>query len=346
MKKHKKSTKHSKSAPSSLPAGTAYQQLVAAVVKAFDKGAVVTPAVWVQGPDGRRDMDVSIEGFLDEKPYRGVIECKDFVLKTSGKVGIAYVDALDSKRHDIGVDFALICSNSGFSEDAMKKARRKGIGLISVLAQGDSRVKVVIEQLIYFRKVCLGSISCTYYPSDPSQLAKIPNIQSGDITHQGKLVERWLYQKAVQYATNNPTCSDQMRATFKLLAPCQFDVRGDVVELHTIEATFQPQTRCFSQVVTLDAKMAMYDYLRGRMKFAPGENTYTINGLDFDKGTPVDCVEDLFKFQPVMPGEMDFQFTMLEQVPPLYDDSVADLDHLVCPADLEGFSPFALTKRE
>ena len=160
MKKPKKhQPRRHKRDVAGLPAGTAYQQLVASVVKAFDPGAIVSEGVWIDGPDGSRDMDVSVKGFLDGKPYSGVIECKDFTLKTSGRVGIGYVDALDSKRHDIGVDFAVICSNSGFSEDAMKKARRTGIGLSSVLAQGDSRVKVVIEQLIDFRKVSVGTIT-------------------------------------------------------------------------------------------------------------------------------------------------------------------------------------------
>ena len=84
----------------------------------------------------------------------------------------------------------------------------------------------------------------------------------------------------------------------------------------------------------------MYDYLRGRLRIAPGENTYTINGVDFDKGTPVACTEDLFVFHPVMPGELNIQLIMCEQVPPLYDETVADLDHLVCPEDLKGFAPF------
>jgi hypothetical protein len=84
----------------------------------------------------------------------------------TGKVGRPFVDALDSKRHDLQADAAFICSNSGFTEDALNKARRKGIGAISVLAAADSRVKVVIEKEIYFRRVLLGERAFTYHGLD------------------------------------------------------------------------------------------------------------------------------------------------------------------------------------
>jgi hypothetical protein len=135
------------------PAGTAYQELVATMAKAFDPTANVRAGEWIEGPDGRLDMDVSIRGSLDGKPTLVVIECKDFDLNKTGKVGRPFIDALDSKRHDLEADAAFICSNSGFTEDALNKARRKGIGAISVLAEDDSRVKVVIETEIYFRRV-------------------------------------------------------------------------------------------------------------------------------------------------------------------------------------------------
>jgi hypothetical protein len=125
------------------------------MAKAFDSNADVQAGRWVEGPDGRLDMDVSIEGQVNGCPIRVVIECKDFDLHKTGKVGRPFVDALDSKRHDLGVDAAFICSNSGFTEDALSKARRKGIGMISVLAEGDARVKAIIEKEIYFRKIAI-----------------------------------------------------------------------------------------------------------------------------------------------------------------------------------------------
>jgi len=49
-----------------------------------------------------------------------VIECKDW----NRPIGIAFIDALDSKRRDLGASIAMICSNSGFTSDALRKAAR------------------------------------------------------------------------------------------------------------------------------------------------------------------------------------------------------------------------------
>src|SRR5215475_1322251 len=99
--------------------GKAYQQLVAEVANAFDPGAKVTEGEWIVGPDGRLDMDVAIRGKINGKDILIVIECKDFNPKSTGKVGREFVDALDSKRHDLGASIAMICSNSGFTADAL-----------------------------------------------------------------------------------------------------------------------------------------------------------------------------------------------------------------------------------
>ena len=69
------------------PAGRAYQELVAEVMRAFDPGAEVRAGEWVDGPDGRLDMDVSIRGTVKGNPTLVVIECKDFNPATTGRVG-------------------------------------------------------------------------------------------------------------------------------------------------------------------------------------------------------------------------------------------------------------------
>jgi hypothetical protein len=82
-----------------------------------------------------------------------VIECKDFDPVTTGKVGRPYVDALDSKRQDLDASTTKISSNSGFTTDALRKAKRKGIRMVSVLKRGDNLVRAKVEQKIYTRRV-------------------------------------------------------------------------------------------------------------------------------------------------------------------------------------------------
>jgi hypothetical protein len=124
--------------------GTLYEHVVAKVLKSMDPGASVERGVWVEGPDGRRELDVFISGMTDGRHRRVLVECKDFDPKTSGPIGIAYVDALESKRRDLDVDVSLICSNAGFTADAASKARRVGIGLMAVMKKGDRRIRIAV----------------------------------------------------------------------------------------------------------------------------------------------------------------------------------------------------------
>ena len=80
------------------PSGIAYQELVATMAQAFDPNAKVQVGEWIEGPDGRLDMDVSIRGSLDGRSTLAVIECKDFDIARTGKVGRPFVDALDSRE--------------------------------------------------------------------------------------------------------------------------------------------------------------------------------------------------------------------------------------------------------
>lgn len=75
-----------------------------------------------------------------------------------------------SKRHDLKADFAFICSNSGFTKGALRKARRKGITPVSILSAGDDRIKLVISKEIYFRKdIQIDPIEHTYFISGALQ---------------------------------------------------------------------------------------------------------------------------------------------------------------------------------
>ena len=117
--------------------GRHYERVVSEVLKAFAPNAAASSGKWVQGPDGRRDLDVFIDGMSGGQRRRVLVECKDYNPNTTGPVGIAVIDALDSKRRDLNMDVAMVCSNAGYSGDAMRKAARVGIGLVSVMRKGD-----------------------------------------------------------------------------------------------------------------------------------------------------------------------------------------------------------------
>ena len=113
-----------------------------------DPSVKVKEGTWVDGPDGRRDLDVAIRS-ADGEELLAVIECKDW----HKPIGIGFIDTLDSKRRDLGTRAALICSNSGFTADALRKAARVGSPMLSALKKGDGRFRVVVRQQIYTRTV-------------------------------------------------------------------------------------------------------------------------------------------------------------------------------------------------
>jgi hypothetical protein len=128
-----------------LNRGDAYQNAVASVAESIDPSADVEVGAWTNGPDGRRDLDVVIRPKPAGSAPLVVIECKDW----NRPIGIAFIDALDSKRRDIGASIAMICSNSGFTTDALRKAARVGIPALAALIEGDNRIRVVVRNQIY-----------------------------------------------------------------------------------------------------------------------------------------------------------------------------------------------------
>ena len=59
-------------------AGEEYQELTALVAKALDPDANIKTGIWVEGPDGDREVDVEVRGTVDGVPHFIHIECKDW----------------------------------------------------------------------------------------------------------------------------------------------------------------------------------------------------------------------------------------------------------------------------
>jgi hypothetical protein len=314
------------------PLGSVYQDLVAYVVKSFDPDAEVKTSEWINGPDGRLDMDVSVRGKVDGKPTLLVIECKDFDLKKTGKVDRPIVDALDSKRHDLGADTVMISSNSGFTKDALSKCARKGIGAISVLYQGEECVKIIIEQEIYFRKVRLDSIQCTY---QGNALKAYTYLREDEFRYQGKSVDAWLQQQASLIASLNPQISKRLNATFNLKEDSKLEIKGEEVRVEKIGISFTPITQWYSQTVQLDAALGIYDYIRGRVKLAAVNNQYIIKGVNFDTGTAIESAPETELGKDLLSGEMDISLVMVEGLNIPIGSQIPKLEDLIIPEDLD-----------
>jgi len=274
--------KRGKASRQALPAGSAFQRLTGEIVQAFDPGAIVEVGKWIQGPDGRRDMDVAVRGILGGKLFILLIECKDYNPKTTGPVGIEFVDALDSKQKDLATDYAIICSNSGFTKDALSKAKRVGIGMISVIKTGDQRVKAQILEKIYFRKIHLHEWNVSYWRDGSEDLPTTLHA----LRYNGRSVGTWVQQKVGMILGGLMQSTDGfLEIPLRLITPVLFTSGTRSFVIRRIDISIRAQVAWFSQVVELNASTGIYNYLRGKIRLAPGDQQYEIRGLNLDGGT-------------------------------------------------------------
>jgi hypothetical protein len=143
-------------------AGDEYREMVGTVMAALDVGSAVKTEQWITGPDGERDMDVEVRGTLNGAPHFILVECKDH----ARPIGIGFVDAFESKIRDLKSDRAIMFSNSGFTQDALKKANRVGIEMASAIKAGDDTVKIEVHREVVARRLTLTFGSVFLYPFD------------------------------------------------------------------------------------------------------------------------------------------------------------------------------------
>jgi hypothetical protein len=304
---------------------SAYRQLVAAVIHSFEPKATLSVGILVATPDGTRKIDVEVRS-----PDNSRLTAVDIVnLPIGQKAGVEVVDAADSKMADIKATAILVCSNTGFDAIAIAKAKRKKIGLISVLRQGDKRVKAVIEEEMYLRKIDITPLTITYNGE------VLQNLKSNEITYNGVPVDAWLQLKASQVAAMNPDLTFGITDTFNLKEPTVFYRQDRRVTLTSIAVSFQPKVQWLSQIVQFDAKTGIYDYVRGRVLVAAGDNSYTVSGIDFDHAKPLSGpppANDLLGVG-LKPGEVAVALALVHGAPEKGID-IANLDDLIRPEDL------------
>ncbi|MDA7963808.1 restriction endonuclease [Ruegeria sp.] len=108
-------------------AGTRYERLAAKVLKSLhEQDAVVHDIRVIGNSDVKHQIDVTIN--KDGQNHRILVECKDFDIR-GAKVGLDVVRSFRSVLEDTGADSGLILTCNGFTRDAKKYAKSKGIKL-------------------------------------------------------------------------------------------------------------------------------------------------------------------------------------------------------------------------
>lgn len=112
---------------STTKSGTRYERLAAFVLKSLEQSNIVVHDIKLTGDaDVPHQIDVSIQE--SDRQKRVLIECKDFDI-SGQKVGLPVVTHFFGVVQDVHPDEAIIITCNGFTKDARKFAKNKGIKL-------------------------------------------------------------------------------------------------------------------------------------------------------------------------------------------------------------------------
>lgn len=312
--------------------GIPYEKVVAEVIASFDASANISQGNWVEGPDGSREMDVLVEGTVNGTPRRLMVECKDFNPKSTGPVGIEYVDALDSKRRDLAVDSAVICSNAGFTTGAINKAKRVGIGLISVLKKGDARVRFQVVEEVYPREIKVERSGIIL--KDGETLILLNGLPPAQITYRGLSIEGWAAARMLSFLAYQPIVNGPVTDTLRFRHPVELHIAGKPVQVTTLKIWYELSGRWLSTVATIDATNAIYDWIRRRVRI-PSNSKYTIDySFDINKATPISAPPSSeLRRDRFLQGEVAGRFMRVSGLLPA-TSPYANLGPLILPEDL------------
>jgi hypothetical protein len=314
--------------------GRAYEQVVADVAKEFDPSADVKVGEWVKGPVGLREVDVLITGTVDGIARRVLIECKDYDSRKR-RIGIAVIDATDSKRRDLAADFTLICSNAGFSKDAMRKAGRVGIGLIGVLKEADPRIRYKVFDEIYTRRVDLWNKADIDVKVVTGSVA---TWTVEEIAYQGASVLAWLQHRTVLFVVRNRVVNGTHVLLFRFGRPVLIQQGGLSAFMTEISVRVKLTGQWIAQEVEIDASSGLYDWLRKRVRLAPTGEPHKLSYKDVKFGTGGTVVEihpDLDSLSPSPVKENEVHLEIIDLGGFVVPEKFADLDPLLVPEDAD-----------
>lgn len=112
--------------------GKKFEKLAESVFNTLSRNEQYTNVqrdVKLEGPDGeKRQIDVLLETNVFGFKTTALVECRDYKIP----LNISHVDGFHSKVGDLSGDVAILISRKGFSDNAIKKAKRRNIKLCTL----------------------------------------------------------------------------------------------------------------------------------------------------------------------------------------------------------------------
>lgn len=314
--------------------GSPYQQLVAEVLQVFQPNAVVSHGQWIKGPDGSLDLDVSIRGLINGKQQHFVIECKDFDVTKSGKVGRPLVDAFESKRRDIGADWVAMCSNSGFTADALRKCARVGIGAITLMRQGDRRVRAVVDDEVYVRKYTLTGAEVKLIGIGAARKW----IEERQIL--GKAIEDWMIARIRQILFLEPRIDESFAACHRIDPRFTTGIYSEPSDKYRLDLLASLDITWTAREATWDSDNAVFNYLTQKIHQPMQDGLKHSISMTVDIANPRPVPHPPSFVNPGRMGSVVHPFIELEffehnLVSDMTDSERAEVNTRFCKADID-----------
>ena len=316
-------------------AGKQFELVVSDVVKEMDPDSTVRRGEWIEGPDGHRELDVFVEGTVDGVSRRIHIECKDYD-PDSRPIGVAHIDALDSKHRDLKFDASLLCSNAGFTQPAIKKAKRLGIGLIGVLRKGDKRIRYRIFDEIYVRRVNFVPNSANINIGWVEILPDQGNLGLEEILFESLPVFNWIKNRMFIFVASNPIVKGTHLLSFRFKHPVEFSLPIGFAAAKSVSVEFKLTGGWVAQRVQIDATCGLYDWIRQTIRRAPGAGKLVFKDVKIGKGgNPINCPPDFHLYDPAALNAGEISMWILDMGGYDSPKEIPSLDQFVVDEDLE-----------
>lgn len=309
--------------------GDEYQEIVALVQQALDPDAQVKAGQWIEGPDGQRDMDVEVRGTINGERHFILVECKDW----KRKAGIGVVDALESKRRDLGADSAVIYSNSGFTEPSLRKGKRVGIRLFSALRAGDPRIRFILHREIVAKVRSVTKYSILFF-GDVDEMVKLPlDWTPHDIEYAGKPMVNFFRDESL-VILKQEKMAKSITATYVFDLPILIDVQGNSISVKVMQLIMECIETHVSQIVEENVTLGHYDFLNDTVTI-PNKQALIVGQFDNTKWREIDTTKFKIERKEQQPNSIQFEFTLFKPVVGVDEAGTPQLSALIKERSIE-----------
>ena len=307
-------------------AGDQYQELVGTALRALYPAADVTVGEWIQGPDGRRDLDVSVRIVSGDTTRLILIECKDW----KDKVGVPEIDKLESKRHDLKADLTMISSNSGYTRIALRKAERVGIPALSALIAGNGSIRFEANREIVAKRLSVDEWKLQVFGTD-AELKKLPEpLSPGDLYYRASPVTNWL-NIISHSALQEHQDAQQIDLTFAFKEETIFTVKAQPVLLTGLRVSMSCSKSWYSQILKQDVTAGFYDHAKKTI-IIPDKQSFFFGVIDRDKWKETEEPQPPVE-QPqqsaLVSGSLSVEIVLLNPIAPIKGFGTPDLTDLI-----------------